>query len=341
MTEAVHFCDSDRKIDYITCHNCIRKSRGKMRVLEFIVLAGVSVLCLTVGGTEAAESPLFEYSAMRVNCRSAMNAARSKAGLAKFGEPGVEDKLNITKIVDYVPSPAGAVPSSKVPDNAEARSHQTKDSFLESVCMAVMSGNGAPPQQGKQATGTYMYAPQGSPTDMCEEAVEFWSGAVNKFPTLPPAYTPNEDLYKNERNVSFVGLYNPNASATVDCAIITCERKGDDDENEESEKLNRKRSVKPVASAVDREKEASVADQSPEVTRRGRGEAAIVEAAPPNAVPADEEPREFESGPGINLEEEGARPENTRRLSDRPNTVYSLLCLSRPPALKENQMPFT
>ncbi|KAL8454308.1 hypothetical protein Emag_001506 [Eimeria magna] len=314
-----------------------------MGALRCIVLVGVPVLCLTTGGTEAANSPAFTYSAARVNCRPAMNAARSKAGLANFGEPTDANKLPITKIADYGANQAGSMRSRESRGSGQAGADPTKDTFLESVCQAVMSVNGAPPTQEKQAAGTYMYAPQGSPEEMCGEAVDFWSGAATHFPALPPAYSTNQDLYKDDKNVSFVGLYNPNANPTVDCAIITCQLadKGDEDEKADKEMGHDQRlSGEPVASADYHEREAPVGDHNPEVDRQEDGESPVVEAAPLTANPPVEG-HESERSIDTDQAENAVQSEKSRRLSAKPDAVYTLLCLSRPPALKENQMPFT
>ncbi|KAL8453389.1 hypothetical protein Emed_000888 [Eimeria media] len=314
-----------------------------MGVLRCIVLAGVSVLCLKTGCTDASSSPTFTYNAARVNCRPAMNAVRSKADLPNFGEPSEENKLPIKKISDYVPNQAGSPPSAPASGSGQAGANQSKDNFLESVCQAVMSTNGAPPAQEKQAEGTYMYAPQGSPEEMCSSAVEFWSEAITHFPSLPPAYSKNENLYKNERNVSFVGLYNPNPNPTVDCAIITCQLQIDVNDEEQPEKLEQTQNAKPVAAAANQGTETAAGDRS-SVTDQGQDEASptVAQAAPLTANPsAESQSNEAEGSRNTAQMEDGERAANSRRLSDKPNAVYSLLCLSRPPALTENQMPFT
>ncbi|KAL8270812.1 hypothetical protein Esti_005286 [Eimeria stiedai] len=306
----------------------------KMGTLRSFLLAWGSLLCLKMGGTD--EASAVTYDAARVNCRNAMNAARAQAGLADFGQPAAEDQLPIKKIGDYDANQAGPMPSRQASANGQA-----EDPFLESVCKAVMSGNGAPPQQEEQSTGTYMYVPQGTPKEMCEEAVDFWSGAVTKFSTLPPAYSPDEDLYKDFRNVSFVGLYNPSANPTVDCAIITCQLASEDEEDEDGPKEGLQNGrVQAVPGAVHHGVAAAVEERSSEVDGRRHGDAFVAKPVSSTSDLAGGT-RESGRGPSTNQVGDTIPSEGTRRLSAKPNAVYSLLCLSRPPAFKQGQMPFT
>ncbi|KAL8270813.1 hypothetical protein Esti_005287 [Eimeria stiedai] len=72
----------------------------------------------------------------------------------------------------------------------------------------------------------YMYASQDSKTGNCSAAVQFyWKHALERFSELPPAYSKDITPYADHQSISFVDLYNPGQSPTVDCVFITCQPK--------------------------------------------------------------------------------------------------------------------
>nr|QIS60149.1 surface antigen 5 [Eimeria stiedai] len=71
-----------------------------------------------------------------------------------------------------------------------------------------------------------MYASQDSKTGNCSAAVQFyWKHALERFSELPPAYSKDITPYADHQSISFVDLYNPGQSPTVDCVFITCQPK--------------------------------------------------------------------------------------------------------------------
>ncbi|KAL8435450.1 hypothetical protein ACSSS7_002498 [Eimeria intestinalis] len=58
----------------------------------------------------------------------------------------------------------------------------------------------------------------------CALAADCWNGASDDFSTLPPpSNADTEGKCANDQNASFVGLENPAETATVDCAVATCQ----------------------------------------------------------------------------------------------------------------------
>ncbi|KAL8453394.1 hypothetical protein Emed_000893 [Eimeria media] len=279
-----------------------------MGTLRLLVSAGAWLLPLTAGSSlvdDSAYEPV-HHEPRRVDCRNAMNLIRAEVGLPPFTEPG--DDWHKLPIVDQA---AGTAPmrlsedlEDTETDSEEGGEHDSEDGFLDAFCKAVLKE--VPPQRQNQPKGTYMYAPQTSESEDCAGAAEYWRAAVSNFPSLPPAYTTDEALYKDVQNVSFVGLFNPRENPALDCAVITCRAKTNNSE---------------TAPPTDAE--------SPQ---------------PPNGVDETETP-DATPKPQPDGEGEGevAAPESTRRRlsADDNGPVYSLICLSSPLALQESTAPFT
>ncbi|KAL8440099.1 hypothetical protein Emag_007889 [Eimeria magna] len=222
-----------------------------MKVSRLLVLVGASLVFASSGkgldnNHEGAGEPLagsqVTHKGTRVDCLGAFNEARSKVGLPKFsGSPNGGKKLPIVGPA-YEESPNRRSAAREIISGSESKTAaQEEKEFLKSFCTTVLKQEKSS-VYGKQANGTYMYAFQDSPNGSCAAAVEYWRGAEANFPTPPPAYTAEEPLYKNDKNVSFVGLFNLKLNPTVDCAIISCQpdtlEDGDKSEKEEQEKAD-------------------------------------------------------------------------------------------------------
>ncbi|KAL8434684.1 hypothetical protein ACSSS7_003001 [Eimeria intestinalis] len=64
----------------------------------------------------------------------------------------------------------------------------------------------------------------------CEAAVTYFKGALKNFGELPPPFESfgagqGTNPYSEPRNVGFVGLYNPQAGAAVNCGFFKCTNK--------------------------------------------------------------------------------------------------------------------
>ncbi|KAL8442677.1 hypothetical protein Emag_006281 [Eimeria magna] len=198
--------------------------------------------------------------AVRVDCLNAINAAREEVDLPGFKKGETQgSKLPVDDPVTGDTPEEGrlaAIARSAPPENESEQvgrdDEQTKKKkFLEAVCKVILKARRLPlllncagsmkegteesPQES-ELKGTYMYASQDSSDEICAAAVENWRGAVTNFPSVPPTYTAQELFYQKHENVSVVGLFNPKPNATVDCAIITCQREASkESEVEEAE----------------------------------------------------------------------------------------------------------
>lgn len=56
----------------------------------------------------------------------------------------------------------------------------------------------------------------------CKATVQLWQSSSRKFLTLPPTFDESEELYKKQKNVSFLALYNADPNAEGDCRVATC-----------------------------------------------------------------------------------------------------------------------
>ncbi|KAL8454310.1 hypothetical protein Emag_001508 [Eimeria magna] len=200
----------------------------------------------------------------------------------------------------FLPLTAGSGLGEESPD--ELVQHESSALLRLVFCWSVHKETS--PQRQNQPKGTYMYAPQTSESKDCAGAAEYWRAAVSNFPSLPPAYSADELLYTDVKNVSFVGLFNSREEPALDCAVITCRAKA--------------QSQNPVPAP------------EPEDTQLPNGtDETESSAAAPGAHPDGE-------GQG-----DTAATESTRRLSAETGPVYSMICLSSPRALQETIPPFT
>ncbi|KAL8453386.1 hypothetical protein Emed_000885 [Eimeria media] len=185
-----------------------------MRTFEVVVLVGTSLLSFDGRsfGQEAAN-----HTASRVNCLNALNAARGSVGLTAFeAAPAGGNRLPVLDEVATNPE-NGGTKSGQITAASQA-------AFLKSFCDAKLQDKFELAKFNSE-DGTYMYASQTSATESCAAAVNYWKGAVQHFPSLPPSASEGGDLYLNNRNIAFVGLFNTGKNPTVDCAIITCDAK--------------------------------------------------------------------------------------------------------------------
>ena len=57
----------------------------------------------------------------------------------------------------------------------------------------------------------------------CAAATKQWKGALKTIgDSLPPAYTPGEDIYKSLDVVSLMNMYTPKDGVAVTCTVIQC-----------------------------------------------------------------------------------------------------------------------
>ncbi|CDJ66915.1 SAG family member [Eimeria necatrix] len=119
-----------------------------------------------------------------LDCLADMNEVRTAAGLAQFKEPSND--------------------TQKLPPHTTPKTAKGGDSA-----------------EAKKLEGTFAYFP-GSKD--CKAAVQYWKDGFSLFNNkLPPTYTaPNEPDVYTDRAVSFVALYNPQASPVASCAFVTC-----------------------------------------------------------------------------------------------------------------------
>lgn len=124
------------------------------------------------------------HSAAVVDCLEAINAPRVLAGLPSFVEKSVP-------LVAQDP---------------------------ESLCNRVQQETG-----GYDEKVTYFYAPQTGDEHDCAAAVSYWRGGLALVKNqLPPAYKSNTEIYKDDRLLGLVGMYNPNQNPTLECKYVTC-----------------------------------------------------------------------------------------------------------------------
>ncbi|KAL8453395.1 hypothetical protein Emed_000894 [Eimeria media] len=216
------------------------------------------------GAGEPSVGSEVNHKGTRVDCLEALNEARNKAGLPNFSDPQIDgDRLPIVNST-YEETPGGGSVERDVISGGELETAEQKEKeFLNSFCTVLVKQEKAGVYE-KQAKGTYMYVSQDSPDESCAAAVEYWKGAEDKFPSPPPAYTTEEPIYRDDRNVSFVGLFNPKPNPTVDCAIISCQlessEESDDDvvEKEEEEKEESEDTLHAVEAQPNAREEPSV-----------------------------------------------------------------------------------
>ncbi|CDJ60022.1 SAG family member, partial [Eimeria maxima] len=76
---------------------------------------------------------------------------------------------------------------------------------------------------------------QSSTAGDCAAATKQWKGALKAIgDSLPPAYTPGENIYKSLDVVSFMNLYTPKEGVAVTCTVIQCPYKSSSTESDSS-----------------------------------------------------------------------------------------------------------
>ncbi|CDJ45672.1 SAG family member [Eimeria brunetti] len=148
-------------------------------------------------------------------CLTEINAAREAAGFAGFaaatngkgrwpkpeGNDGIEAAwLPLVKLCYHVFSSYAFLPLHK-DDQSDNGAREIEESFQ---------------------SGTYASMALNSEKADCAAAVDHWGAAFMNFTSLPPPKTPQEKLYENQQNVSFVAMYSPSSDAVADCRVVTC-----------------------------------------------------------------------------------------------------------------------
>ncbi|KAL8433462.1 hypothetical protein ACSSS7_003873 [Eimeria intestinalis] len=355
---------------------------GKMKAAQFLVFAGVSLLSLNGGGaqelqtTQPKPAPV-THTARRVNCRKEMNVTRREVGLPDFTEPQEVDKLPIVGQENESKSGSrneGSALSVRTRGSTDDPSDAEKQqAFLKSACNALLRTfvkNENSPSKDKQAMGTYMYAPQGAEQEDCAAAVEYWKGAIDCFPGLPPACPESQGIYDDHRKISLVGLFNTRHNPTVDCALVTCQPGATFDQEEEEVDDEEEEGGKDDDDDEDLEEEGTVGEvEGPGGGGGGdlgggvggggglggglgvgrvagndgqdhedgddRGDSFNEVASPVNLSKAERTTDQLkEKAPAF------SRPQG-RRLTVEEAPTYGLVCLSRPQTLLGTQPPFT
>lgn len=183
--------------------------------------------------------------------------------------------------------------------------------------------------------GTQAVFPLTADKEDCAGAVEFWRQGFSLFNGLPPAFTSTTSPYTNPLSVSFVSLFNPNADAVVDCAVMTYTEAAEEEEEEEEQE----------------EKQQQAESGGPASRSAAKAEEKPTEEKPTEEKPKEEESKEKESKEEKPKEEAADTKDEkaadkkedeaakTRRLAAVQR--YSLLCLTKPVALTENARPFS
>ncbi|CDJ62581.1 SAG family member [Eimeria necatrix] len=182
----------------------------------FLVLSG------STEGSPPAAGPTIKYTASLggdVECLSEVNAAREAAGLPSFTTASDGNELT---------APGG----TDLEEGSEWKKVCTHLIPTEAT-EAIAGSTTANPFQD----GTYAFKSLTAAKPDCKETVDYWKAAYKNFTGLPPSKAEDENLYKNQDNVSFVALYNPSTGATADCRVVTCTQTtttSTDDETESS-----------------------------------------------------------------------------------------------------------
>ncbi|CDJ64349.1 Surface antigen 2, related [Eimeria necatrix] len=176
-------------------------------------LLSTSLLVLSapiLGGSQQSKTTTVTYTATTsgsAQCLDEVNAVREVAGLSNFTQasepntlptPGTGDLQENTewrKLWQYLTP----TQTTKAPSNSEAE-NPFKD-------------------------GTYAFKSLTDAQPKCKDTVDSWKGAFKNFTGLPPSKSEANGLYDKQDNASFVALYNPSSSATVDCRVVTCTKK--------------------------------------------------------------------------------------------------------------------
>ncbi|KAL8445740.1 hypothetical protein Emed_005422 [Eimeria media] len=165
-----------------------------MRHCTSMLIAACLALPVAPGECEGVMFAPYNNSADAADCMEAFNAARAAAGLEPF------NKVSTTML-------------NKPLD--ELYKH------CDLACTALEPGRF--PSYQFNISGTIMFSPQEGKDGDCKAAVDFMKKGHRYFTSLPPAYhRSGKPPYDKFQTVGFVGLYNPQKDADVDCAYFTC-----------------------------------------------------------------------------------------------------------------------
>ncbi|CDJ50845.1 SAG family member [Eimeria brunetti] len=220
------------------------------------------------------------------------------------------------------PFTAEATPGNKIPIS--------DSNYIEEICNAMRTASC--PDLPSCCLILDLCPSRGGSTADCAAAVSFWKGAHVNFQELPTEYkSDTEGLYAESRNRSLVALFNPNKSATVDCAYVTCPLPttstttasttvSTTTEEQTTAPGNSGRLISPSSEGQPDAASANLENQGSESAVR-----------PPTLPVTDENETRDEQQAGS----------STRRLSASGATVSGLVCLTNPAALEVDKKPFS
>ncbi|CDJ70316.1 SAG family member [Eimeria necatrix] len=139
-------------------------------------------------------------TAQTINCLNEMNEERAAAGLPAF--EGATDGAQV------------------LPKHDGAGRTITAATLWNQICQ-IITKEAEESEEAKKLKGTFAYY-RGE--NNCKAAVQYWKDGFSLFKNeLPPTYTApgNPEVY-SDKAVSFVALYNPQASPVASCAFVTC-----------------------------------------------------------------------------------------------------------------------
>ncbi|CDJ45667.1 SAG family member [Eimeria brunetti] len=187
---------------------------GIMTPLGQFTYACAALLLLTkANGVATADTISYDVKVEKESsCITDINKARQVVGFADLVQAtdGTEGK--------------------RLPDGVTGKPEaQFTGSAWEPVCKVLLPKSGGGPAARTSITefqsGTYAFKSLESDSPECSTIVEEWKGSYKNFNGLPPPYSKDTELYKDQNNVSFVAMYNPSSGATADCRVVTCTKK--------------------------------------------------------------------------------------------------------------------
>ncbi|CDJ32535.1 SAG family member [Eimeria mitis] len=185
-----------------------------MAPLNLLTVVTASFFVLGKAGGSGGEQPTYKVAfGDDGQCLAEVNGARVAAGLSEL----VQAQTGKTE--------------ARLPDTATTPSEPDDGWAWMPVCKHLIPDAGEEKASrvevaAKFQTGTYAYLPIDDPASVdCNAVVDKWKGAYSNFDGLPPANKNEENLYKNQENLSFIALYNPSKDATADCRVVTCTKK--------------------------------------------------------------------------------------------------------------------
>ncbi|XP_026191783.1 sporulated oocyst TA4 antigen-like [Cyclospora cayetanensis] len=175
---------------------CSPNRLQKMAPFSLLSLASASLLL--AHGAFAEDTSV----GTEVDCTTAMNALRKKAGLEAF---------TIHTSVDAYHLPVGThLAGDKVTTD--------KKEEVKELCTKIL-GNTADTSKRVDGDKVNLVAVQEGLSADCSAAVDYWRGAFPTFTGKPQKFTGNQ---YDGKQVSFLGLLNPKSGASVNCAYYNC-----------------------------------------------------------------------------------------------------------------------